>query len=88
MLAILRARKKLTFDLNKNAYLVIVLQCRPESHSDYRASHPLAMSESAQKGHRLTALLSQCNSHIPAAEQRKCEIVPHANRMERGTACL
>lgn len=51
-------------------------------------SHHLAMSESAQKGHRLTALLSQCNSHIPAAEQWKCQIVPHANRMERGRESL
>lgn len=46
------------------------------------------MSESAQEGHRLTTVLSQRNSHIPAAEWRKCQIVPHANRMERGTESL
>ncbi len=33
---ILRAHKRLTFDLNKNAYLVLVLHCWLRSHSDYR----------------------------------------------------
>lgn len=35
--SILRSHKKLTFDLNKNAYLVLVLQSRLKSHSDYRS---------------------------------------------------
>lgn len=80
--SIFRAHENLTFDPIKNAYLVIVLQRRLKSHSDYRSllsSHTIRFSTGPTNHTPLPVQFSHSSGGA------KSQTVPHANWMEKGS---